>query len=519
MRKHAGLLVFVGLSIFYFLTHIIGLTALPVFADEAIYIRWSQLIIDNWQQYLFFPLNDGKTPLFMWLLVPFQLLFEDQLYAARFVSVLVGYVQFVVFFLLLRRLTQKRVVLFFGLLLVTLLPFWYFHHRMALTEALLGLTVSVSLYGSVVLAQTKVNVKKVVQTDEILATVLICTGVGLGLLTKIPAILTVPALYVVLLLDARLEKKVLLRKALLLSGGIFGGVLIFSTLKLHPAFPQLFSRGSDFLYPVSEVLAGRIWSNFARIPQYMYFFMWYLTIPALVFLFAGMFSQLVQKKVHVFFWAGILVCLPIVVLGKVVHPRYFFPAVVYMTVAIALSFEGILVYVEHIKKRMLIRLAITLAVGLLLANIFTQSFAFILPSSSEPDAIPFLIEDRFQYLEGWSSGHGIKELTQLLARESQEKSIALATEGSFGTLPDGILLYQHRRNVDHLYVEGVGFPSTEFPEQFVQRAQDFDVVWYVANEDRVKMSVDTFPVVARYCRPYAAPCLVVWDVSKQVKTD
>ncbi|MCC6710949.1 MAG: hypothetical protein IT416_01195, partial [Candidatus Pacebacteria bacterium] len=31
----------------YFLTHITALTLLPVFADEAIYIRWAQLIIDD----------------------------------------------------------------------------------------------------------------------------------------------------------------------------------------------------------------------------------------------------------------------------------------------------------------------------------------------------------------------------------------------------------------------------------------------------------------------------------------
>src|SRR5690606_14151004 len=83
------------LSVFglYLLTHLVNLTGLPVFADEAIYIRWTQLIIDDWQRYLFFPLNDGKTPLHMWLMVPFQLVVADQLLAGRLLSVLVGLLQ------------------------------------------------------------------------------------------------------------------------------------------------------------------------------------------------------------------------------------------------------------------------------------------------------------------------------------------------------------------------------------------------------------------------------------------
>ena len=64
--KKTSLLIVIFL-VGYLSTHLYGLTRLPIFADEAIYIRWSQLIIDDWQQYLFFSLNDGKTPLLIWL--------------------------------------------------------------------------------------------------------------------------------------------------------------------------------------------------------------------------------------------------------------------------------------------------------------------------------------------------------------------------------------------------------------------------------------------------------------------
>ncbi|MBD3279174.1 MAG: hypothetical protein GF390_00500, partial [Candidatus Pacebacteria bacterium] len=91
--KQKTLVILIIFIAVYLLTHLYRLTALPVFADEAIYIRWAQLIMDDWQQYLFFAMNDGKTPLHIWLLVPFQYLFTDQLYAGRFLSVLVGLIQ------------------------------------------------------------------------------------------------------------------------------------------------------------------------------------------------------------------------------------------------------------------------------------------------------------------------------------------------------------------------------------------------------------------------------------------
>src|SRR5512145_1985479 len=74
----------------YLVTHLPALTLLPVFADEAIYIRWAQLIQDDLGRYAFFSMADGKPPLFMWLLSLVLKLFADPLLAGRFLSVLVG---------------------------------------------------------------------------------------------------------------------------------------------------------------------------------------------------------------------------------------------------------------------------------------------------------------------------------------------------------------------------------------------------------------------------------------------
>src|SRR5512133_1702383 len=65
------------------------LTIIPVFADEAIYIRWSEVMKAE-GTLRFLPLSDGKQPLFMWLIIPFLKLFSDPLFAGRFVSIIAG---------------------------------------------------------------------------------------------------------------------------------------------------------------------------------------------------------------------------------------------------------------------------------------------------------------------------------------------------------------------------------------------------------------------------------------------
>src|SRR5690606_18605010 len=107
----------------YFLTHLPHLTQLPVFADESIYIRWAQLIVDDWKQYLFFPLNDGKTPLFVWLTTLSLHVFANPLVAGRMVAILAGLAQVWLAAALARKLGGGKVSRAVSMALVIFLPF------------------------------------------------------------------------------------------------------------------------------------------------------------------------------------------------------------------------------------------------------------------------------------------------------------------------------------------------------------------------------------------------------------
>src|SRR5690606_21409808 len=123
-----------GIGFVYLILHSITLVSLPVFADEAIYIRWTQLIMDDWQQYLFFPLNDGKTPLQFWLMLPWQYLPLNQLASARLFVVAVGLIQVAVMGWLAHLFGGKKQAVIVAMILSAFLPFWYFHQSLFLLD-------------------------------------------------------------------------------------------------------------------------------------------------------------------------------------------------------------------------------------------------------------------------------------------------------------------------------------------------------------------------------------------------
>ncbi|MCS7092589.1 MAG: hypothetical protein NZM26_04525, partial [Patescibacteria group bacterium] len=121
-----SLILFIG-----FCLRFINLTVLPVFADEAIYIRWSQIMRAD-ATLRFLPLSDGKQPLFMWITIPFLKVFDDPLVAGRFISVISGMFTisgaFLLSFLLFRNFSLAIV----SALISAIVPYLVFFDRMAL---------------------------------------------------------------------------------------------------------------------------------------------------------------------------------------------------------------------------------------------------------------------------------------------------------------------------------------------------------------------------------------------------
>lgn len=503
------------LILFYLASHLLNLTALPIFADEAIYIRWTQLMMDDFGRYFLFPLNDGKTPLFMWLMLPFQYLFSDQLFAGRFVGVLVGLAQILVSGYLILKLGGRKKTAILAMLFTSILPFWYFHHRMALIDGLLTLWLSTCLIGLLDITQYFELKKKVVFSKSTLLPVLIFgVSFGLALLTKMTALVFVPIFGLFVLYPAKINLKTRLQIAMSIGMGVVLGFGIFGLLSFFPGFGQLFKRGSDFLYPVSEVFLNGEWQDtIPNIPTYIYYFISYMTLPVFVLHLWSLFLPKHRRTFHLLFWAGLLFVLPIAVLGRVVYPRYLLPGAIFMTLSATLAIQEIVDTWISGSKKLWKKSLFALLFILFLTNTLSHSGLFIINSHLDPDSIPFVSADRTQYLTEWSSGHGITQTIEFIQSEAEKYPVAVATEGFFGTLPDALNVYLHRQNVTNIYVEGIGQPVSQIPETFTSRAQEYEKVYLVVNSHRLILELPKEALVEEHCRPFNAPCLQIWDIT------
>ena len=137
------------------LTRTINLTRLPIFCDEAIYIRWSQIA---WKEasLRFISLTDGKQPFQTWITIPFLKIFPDPLVAGRLPAALAGialpFVLGALSFLLCPKSKKIPLLVFF---LTIFCPYLLLYSRMALAEAWLTLFAAGAVFFSYLLAKTR----------------------------------------------------------------------------------------------------------------------------------------------------------------------------------------------------------------------------------------------------------------------------------------------------------------------------------------------------------------------------
>ena len=82
IKKYATVLAAISLIAIYLITRLYNLLGLPIFTDEAIYIRWSQIALQD-ASWRFISLTDGKQPMYVWLAMIFLRFVRDPLLAGR----------------------------------------------------------------------------------------------------------------------------------------------------------------------------------------------------------------------------------------------------------------------------------------------------------------------------------------------------------------------------------------------------------------------------------------------------
>ena len=475
MKKDSKPLFITLLLVFgYFLTRIVNLTVIPVFCDEAIYIRWAQ-IMRAVQSLRFIPLSDGKQPLFMWLVIPFLKIFSDPLAAGRMVSILAGFGTMIGVGVLSYSLFKKKEISLFAIILYLISPFVFFFDRMALVDGLL------SFFGIwfLILIVLLVNHKRL--DLAMIAGILS----GLGLITKSPALFFLLMLPLTLILsNFKISFK---RPRLLASISIFfywGIVLIFgysiyNILRLGPEFHMIAIRNKDYIFSFSEILKHPLNPLIGNLKSAVSWYWIMLTPPTFIL---GLFGIFLTLKKDLKMGMFLLLWLMIPLVGQSAMAKVFTSRYVLFSVPIFLIFAAVLL--EQIFSTFKNKILTTIFLAVIFIVPFYQVFLLI----AFPQRAYLPENERKGYLEMWTAGYGIKESAEYLKDIAKTQKVLVGTEGYFGTLPDGLQIYLEK--VPNITIIGVGQPVIEVSPKLIDGLKD-SRVFLLVNDSRFKVVNDS----------------------------
>jgi 4-amino-4-deoxy-L-arabinose transferase-like glycosyltransferase len=132
----------------YLVLRLTNILSLPLFTDEAIYVRWSQIGYQD-ASWRFISLTDGKQPLFTWLVMVALRFIHDPILAGRLVSVLAGIFSSLGLFFLTKEIFRKTSTAMLASFLYILYPFALVLDRMALYDGLVATFVPWSIWLSI----------------------------------------------------------------------------------------------------------------------------------------------------------------------------------------------------------------------------------------------------------------------------------------------------------------------------------------------------------------------------------
>lgn len=449
LKKNKVILLIMGIFVLlYSLTRLYQLTELPIFTDEAIYIRWSQIAKQdaNWR---FISLTDGKQPSYVWIAMILLRFFEDPLFAGRMVSVIAGFFSLIGIFFLARALFKNNWIGLVSSFLYLMYPMAVVYDRMALYDSLVVACMIWSLYFSILLV-------KHLRLDVALILGLVTGG---GILTKSSNFFSIYLLpFTLLLFDWKHKEKVrrLLLWVLMALISIILSYSLYNILRLSPFFHIIDKKNEIFVHSIPEWLSHPF-RDFAS--NFMGLFDWLIVYFTLPFIFLAAAAFLIKRS---FFFEKVVLLLwfatpffALALIGKLIYPRYIFFMTVFLLPLVAYSLFTLY---------SLFRQKVIFAIICFLVLFLPLRTDYYLYTNFSSASIPRL--DLDQYANEWPSGGGVREAVSFFEDRARSSKIFVATEGTFGLMPYALEIYLK----DNPNIEIFGFWPVNDPPVEMARA-------------------------------------------------
>ncbi len=463
MTKNKFALLIALLAVAFFaILRLSNLNVIPVFVDEAIYVRWSQVMRAE-STLRFLPLSDGKQPLFMWLTIPALKYISDPLIAGRIISVVAGVFSLAGIGILGYLLFDSFLVGAFSSLLYSILPFAVFFDRMALADSLL------STFG----IWTIIFAIKFARSARLDQAMILGFILGGGLITKSPGLIFYLWVILAIIFFGKHSRASFWSYLKGFAAVVIISQMIYSVLRLGPGFSMIGARNLDYVFSWGEVLSHPLNPFVANFKNTIYW-IWLLFTPPVIL--ASLITLIHHKSKRTLLFLILISHLPLVAqaaIAKVYTTRYILYAVIPLIPFYAWGIQWLFV-----RKGIMVRI---LAIICVLSPL-VLSFGYIY----KPENSLMTFDMRNGYLEEWTAGQGQREIAQYLINlESQGSKIVVFTEGYFGTLPDGLQIYTE----GHRNITIVGSPPniTSIPTGLLQTSAD-NKRFFVMNKSRNHLS-------------------------------
>lgn len=475
------IIIIVAICLAFLIFRLTNLTILPIFTDEAIYMRWAQLMWDDPRQ-RFASLADGKQPLQMWVSGAFMQVIDNQLWAARFPIVLTGLASMIGLWLLAWELFRNKRIAYFASILYLIAPPYVLHDRMAMADSMLAMWGIWAIYLNLLLLRTK----------RLDLAFILGFVYGLGLFTKSPSLFFWILAPIALLLIHRVashddywfsklfhqnndEKssqfmwksfmfwkwskslwKQIGKYLSLWLGAVILGNLIASVMRLSELYYMVGRKELEFVVSLEEWIADPFTRFYGNMYGMSIWLLDYFGLPLVIVFFVGVIWGIIKRDSRIFLLL-ILALLPWLASAsraKVLYPRYllfFTPLLMIITV-----YGANLIWIYS--KKILLEISnmlngptkfnniavITTRVILFAIILFYPIYSSTMLIFNPPKAwLP--IQDMGQYIEDTPSGYGLPEIISYLREEySKDKKLVVGTEGTFGLLPHALEIEFHQ---------------------------------------------------------------------------
>lgn len=457
IRTHkTEIIVGIGILALYLITRLLNIMHLPLFTDEAIYVRWSQIANQD-ASWRFISLTDGKQPMYVWITMSIMRLIHDPLLAGRLTAVGAGFLGTIGMFVLSRELFKNKWIGLLAAGLYVVFPFALVYDRMAMYDNMVAMFLIWGMYVEVLLAR------------RVKAYLAFVAGlvIGGGMLTKTNAFFSWYFLPLGILLVNWSKKQRWNRILSWAAFAIIAGALAYvyyNILRLSPYFGIISEKNYTFIYSPREFLqhpflniVGNFHGLFGWFIDYANWLGFALSVASLFVL-----RKFWREKVFLLIWCW----LPFLALafdGKVLYPRYIFPMVIFLLPLIAVAlYESFRLFKTKF---------IGIAFIILLFGMYLYVDRFII--FDFPHA-PIAGPDLQQYSNSWPAGGGVNTMIAYLSNKAKTQKIFVASEGTFGSVPTlAVQIYLDKNtNVEK---EGLWPVPPTIPQDLLKKAKTMPV--------------------------------------------